>query len=420
MQLLKKALIIAIFSIPINCPARKAFVIVPVADLVGEPIKTFGLATTNKESYEKIALCGGPNASSIGAPRIHQLLFNETVEILHDEPAAEGDEEEVCITFDGAFFITASIHKPQHIFWTRKKNLLSFEKIAQKNIPLDYIPPIPSFKKPKDEITAPVIGLIKPFYDPVTHQTFSVGTRFVYNPTQTTESQYAAYVFDRTISSFKVSMVPKSSVQVIQPKAHKEAIICFLSLLRSWIAGNGIIPYVWGGCSYTTKCPSEDFTLVKKQLKKRKKIYVYNREQCKKSPHTGFDCSGIILRAAQLCGIPYFFKNTYTLAHYLKSLGIDDHLHEGDLIWIPGHVMIISDLKDNKLIEARGYSHDFGHVQEIELEKIFKGIKTYKQLVQAYYLRQPLLRLNKAGNVIETIQNFKILKLESVWNHNSY
>ncbi len=75
------------------------------------------------------------------------------------------------------------------------------------------------------------------------------------------------------------------------------------------------------------------------------RVSVYERTECTQHPMSGFDCAGIISRAAQMCGIPYYFKNTYTLAHYLKSLSIDTHLQEGDLIWIPGHVMIVSDLK---------------------------------------------------------------------------
>ncbi len=421
MRLLKKAFIFTLFSFAFCADARKAFVIVPVADVVGEPIKTFGLGKTNKESYEKIAICGGPSAPSSGAPRIHQLLFNETVEILHDEPTTAGDEEEVCIAFDGAFFITSTLNKPQHIFWTRKKNLLSFEKLEKKNLDLEKIPTTPSFKNPKAESHAHIIGLIQPFEDVASNTTFSVGTRFVYDPAQSTQTHFAAYAFDRNTTSFQILMIPKPFANPIHHKHYsKEVILCFIRLLRSWIAGNGIIAYVWGGCSYTAHCPNQPATLITKSLEKRKVVQVYEREYCQKNPMTGFDCSGIILRAAQLCGIPYFFKNTYTLAHFLKSLGIDDHLHEGDLIWIPGHVMIVSDITHNKLIEARGYTHDYGYVQEIELEKVFKGIKTYKQLLSAYYGHRPLNRLDKSGKAVEYIEHFKLLKLESAWHYDSF
>lgn len=420
MPLLKKIIILFVVIGPQLILARKALVIVPVADLVGEPIKTFGLGSTNKESYDAIALCGSANASSVGAPRIHQLLFNETVEILHDEPTQAGDQEEVCITFDGAFFITSSIHKPQHIFWTRKKNLLSFEKILKKNTDLNFIPPTPSFKNPQKEYDLPTIGLIKPFYDPVTHTTYSVGTRFMYDAEKSTVNHFYVVLFDPASGTSKTTFIPVSKAQIMQKRIHKESLDCFLKLLRSWISGTGIIPYVWGGCSYTGKILEEEAVLTPKVLKKQKKIWVYTRPSDKKNPYTGFDCSGIILRAAQLCGIPYFFKNTYTLAHYLKSIGIDDHVHPGDLIWIPGHVMVISDIQNNKLIEARGYGHDFGLVQEIALEKVFKGIKTYKQLLNAYYLHHPLYRLNKSGKEVETIKNFKILKLDSAWHYKTF
>lgn len=426
MQLLKKAIIFALFCLPLSCDAQKAFVSVPVADLVGEPIKSFGLASTNRKSYEKIATSYVETRksgidSSYGAPRMHQLLFNEVVDIISEGKAKPGDEEEVCISIESAFFITKQTQKPQHIFYTQKKNLISFDTLQKRNLSPENIPRSPSFKHPDQKTDHPMIGLIKPFFDPVTQQTFSAGTRFIFDPAASNDEKYCIQIFDRNSTSYKRSCIPKSYAQEIIHKSKHDAITCFVKLLKQWAnCPNGVIFYLWGGYSYTQCCPDLGFQEVTKHLMNGNKIIIHERKNCTKKPLTGFDCVGLILRAAQLCGIPFFFKNTYTLAHYLKSLGIDDHLHEGDLIWIGGHVMIVSDIEHNKLIEARGYDHDFGIVQEIALEKVFKDMKTYKDLTHAFYMHYPLTRLNKSEKSVETISHFKLLKLDSAWHHHSF
>ncbi len=426
MQLLKKAFIFAVFCLPYYCDARKAFVSVPVADLVGEPIKSFGLASTNKESYQKIATSYVETRkngidSSYGAPRMHQLLFNEVVDIISEGKTNPGDEEEVCISIESAFFITKQTQKPQHVFYMQKKNLISFDTLKKRKLSLENIPFSPSYKHPDQKPDHQTIGLIKPFFDPVTKQTFSAGTLFVVDPAESSNEGYCIQIFDRNGTSYKQSCIPKSYAHEITHKSKHDTIACFVKLLKAWAnCPDGVIFYVWGGYSYTERCPDLGFKEVTKYLINGNKIIIHERRNCTKKPLAGFDCVGLILRAAQLCGVPFFFKNTYTLAHYLKSLGIDDHLHEGDLIWIGGHVMIVSDLERNTLIEARGYDHDFGIVQEIALEKVFKDMKTYKDLIHAFYMHQPLTRLNKSGKTVETITHFKLLKLESAWHHHSF
>ena len=385
-------------------------VIVPVADLVGAPIQAFKIGKTIVESYENMAICGGPATPSLGAPRIHQLLLHETVEIIADE----GDE--VCITIPQVFFITPDTHRPQAMYWTLKRNLISYNKLRARKIPLEYIPPCPSYKNPHQHIQNTVITLIKPFFDPVTQQTYSAGTRFMVE--HETENHYAVHAFDKFTTSFKISLIPKNAAMLLSSKTPKEAIQCFVTLIKRWAhCKNGPIPYVWGGCSFTHCCAHDPFIETKKYLRSGKRITIYERPSCPQKPFTGFDCAGLITRAAQMCGIPYFFKNTYTLAHYLKSLAVDEHLHEGDLIWFAGHVMIVSDLKNNKLVEARGYTAGYGIVHEISLNKVFQNISTYHDLVHAFHTQKPLVRINKNGEIIEEVYKFKILKLESAWHY---
>lgn len=394
---------------------RPAMVRVPVADLVGAPIQTFKLAKTIKESYAKIAYCGAAPTPTQGTPRIHQLVLHETVEIVSE------DGDEVCIIIPQLFFITHELHRPQAMYWTLKKNLISLEKLGVKKENLSKIPQSPSYKNPHENNQAEnQVALTKPFFDPITQQTLSAGTRFVVDPSKKLDQHFAVLIYDPKISGFKTSFIPHDRLIPLQPRSMQQAITCFVSLLKQWAhCHSGPIPYVWGGASFT-HCCNHPFKEAKKRLVNGKRISVYERAECTEHPMSGFDCAGIISRAAQMCGIPYFFKNTYTLAHYLKSLSIDMHLQEGDLIWIPGHVMIVSDIKNNKIIEARGYSSNYGIVHEIPLEEIFKNIKTYNDLIKAYHHQTPLIRLNREQQEVEEIKKYKILKLASVWEHASY
>lgn len=123
----------------------------------------------------------------------------------------------------------------------------------------------------------------------------------------------------------------------------------------------------------------------------------------------------MILRGAQLCGIPYFFKNSTTLAQNLTPLQKNEDLENGDLIWFLGHVIIISDVKNNLVVEARGYEHSYGRVHEASLKTQFNNISTYEDLKKAYLEHIPLERLNLQGIVAKEIPTFKLLKLKSVW-----
>lgn len=416
MQFVKYNVIIGCF---LSCfsaySSNKAVVIVPVADIIGSPIKHFSLAPSVKEAYELIGICGAPNQSSDGSPRIHQLLFNEVVDIVTDEQTLE-NADEVCIRFEGAFFITSKDTNPNHLYWTQKRNLLTLKKMKQRKLNLSNIPSQLNFNNPQALNEQPVIVLIKPFFDTVTKQTYSAGTRFVYTIDETNSSFYKVPIFDRLTTSYKTTYIPIHYAYVVTTQSKEKSITCFVNLLKRWAHEfPGKIPYVWGGCSFVGTDNPYNYQLVSKKMKKNKQCMIYERKNYSQYPFTGLDCTGLILRAAQICNIPYFYKNTYTLAHFLSRLTSHDKLQEGDIIWIPGHVMVVSNLEKNLLIEARGYSHDFGIVQEIELAKVFKGINTYQQLLDAHNAHTSLTRLNRAGQEVEYIPHFTLLKLESTW-----
>jgi hypothetical protein len=145
---------------------------------------------------------------------------------------------------------------------------------------------------------------------------------------------------------------------------------------------------------------------------------IFTREELPTNkPQPGLDCAGLIARAAHLAGIPYFYKNSLTIAKHLAPLNKKETISEGDIIWLPGHVMVVSSLKDNLLVEARHYSHGYGKVHEIPLSHQFKNINSYEQLAAHFFNKKPLQRLDKSGKVVQVLPDFKILKLASVWRN---
>jgi cell wall-associated NlpC family hydrolase len=383
--------------------SQKALVIVPIADLVGQPF-------TNKKqpepaySYQNLPICGGKNHGQ-SCVRMHQLLFNETVDIVQEQ------SDEVLVSIPNAFFTTEA-NRHTTTYWTHKKNLIPLDTLEQKGLNLDYIPPAISYETTNAN-QPNIITLHMPFHDVHNNRTFSAGTRFVCMHTTTSEENYTTHYFDNKTSTYTPLEIPKNRCLPIKNFSKKERIALFVQVVRNWATlETGCIPYVWGGCSFNNKSTSHTFA--ENSLNNNSATF-YTVDHYTATPKSGFDCSGMVLRATQLCGIPYFFKNTSTIAQNLAPLKNDEALHDGDIILFSGHVMVVGSTKNNTLFEARHYNHGYGKVQEIELARVFKGIETYTDLVNAYNTRKPLQRIDKNGAVRDTIPTFKLLRMESVW-----
>lgn len=385
--IMSRLFIIILFVFFQSSCARKAVVIVPVADL-------YGISNPSKNPLDA--------QPSAGCPRLMQLLFNECIDIIKEH------EDKVFIAITHAFHIP--VHQPhQRIthYWTEKKNIQLLETLPQQA--LTTLPPEINFAN-KQENTSIVFTLTRPWYDSKTKQTYSAGTRFVmYGQSK---NKYHIMFWD-----FQNSRLIKSHIPIhygilqtqTDPKKRQQQ---FVQIARSWADQSyGIIPYVLGGCSFMQKIQSYNPKIIKNEPH-----YTYVEDaSLAQQPINGFDCAGLVLRAAQSCGMPYFYKNTTTLAHFLQPLKAGEIIEEGDLIWIPGHVMIVSDLKKNLLIESRSFYHGYGKVQEIPLSEEFKEMHTYNDLKHAFLNQKQLHRLNVRGEIIQTITNFKILKLASIW-----
>ncbi len=382
--IVKKRNLLFIMHFYISCFAQQAVVVAPVVDLVGQPMANMDLC------YQSLPVASN---NLENCPRMHQLIFNEVVEIIKET------DHEYCIRIPHLFYITHASNTPKCCYWTNKKHLMKFSNLPQAIH--KFIPKPIDFKQRSTDCDT-IVTLMKPFYSKQLQMTFSVGTRFII---KSKKRQYAlVHALNPKTKNMVILQLPTSHYVASAQNPQKT----YVKLLNDWANMPGYIPYVWGGCSLTQSNKTDEF-------KQKDSLFLINNDTQKQK--NGFDCAGLIARAAQAAGMPYYYKNTLTLAKHLKQVKTKKDMVDGDLIWIPGHVMAIGNLKDNIVIEARHYNHGYGKVHKLPLHEIFKDIKTFDQLYDAIAIGQPLKRLHKDGHVVQTIRNAKILSMQSCYNH---
>ncbi len=387
----------------------KALVIKPVIDLVGQATPTI-TAESVQQFYESMP-CSGEQGKW-ACPRIHQLLANEIVDIVDEH------QDEVCIEISNAFF-----HNGEHLFeqqdrfaryWTLKSNIISLTTLQQKGIDLSLLPISISWKENNiEEANKNIITLTMSCT--INNSTYSAGTRFVLYDEH--ETNYTCWFFDaEQITMRLISISKESSIKFVQ-KSQQARIADFVQLLRNWcsLQDNKVIPFVWGGCSMRESCDPKAFTF--EHGERAGEIISFYVRLLKNRPMSGFDASGLVLRAAQVVGIPYYFKNSLTAAQYLRQLRQDEQVEVGDLIWLPAGLFIISDVMNNKIIAAQGYKFGFGYIHEFQLNNVFKNVSTFHELVEAFLNKTPLERVEYDGRVV-SFPTFKLLKIRSAWQTN--
>lgn len=309
-----------------------------------------------------------------------------------------------------------------------KKNLLYYSEF-KSDTDLERIPKAVDCTNATSVNPAPLIATIKkPWTDSVSKQTFSVGTRFIKDTSQKEDSTtIPVFLYDTYHKNFYTANIPKNIIMPEPPADENSRITMFVNLMREWINESGFIPYVLGGCSYTTRYNTDTIIKTQQSLGGGSVATLYTRKPTE-YPAAGFDCSGLILRAAQMCSIPYFLKNSMTAAYNLAELKKDQKLEIGDLIYIPGHIIVVADLTKNTIIEARSYDHGYGKVHEIELNKVFKNINTFADLEKVFFTynyqtaAKPIslerFKSEKADGNVEIIDlsRYKLLNMKDVFN----
>jgi len=256
----------------------------------------------------------------------------------------------------------------------------------------------------------PTVVLTRPWND------FSVGTRFRRVPQYDQGDTYAVLIMDYEDNIAKIAYVPTHNAlnEEIRDSVSKRHL--FVEISNNVVdAANAdgtegdvmrVIPYVWGGSSfvnsYADKTPDNNAFYLEDGSWHRKG---------ERNPYTGYDCSEFVMRMAKIAGIDFLWKTTVVIESQRPSLGLEDELQEGDLIWVKGHVMIVSNIVRGELIEACGYSSGYGRVHRIALKERFEDIESYADLLEKYYGKEPVRFKSRNGEAAAKSQEFKLLKL---------
>jgi len=374
-----------------------AVTIVPVANLATEPMdKRF----PNPFPYEKLPATYKNHYTE--CPRLHQALFNEHVRIVKQ------DGNHVLVEMPSHYLQTTPHGKKINRYWSDKRYFLPLTRIPS---PSQCIPKPIDFNNPSSIDQDGIITLTKPFYHCPTNKSYSTGTRFLAHP-HPIYGQCAIIYDPKTRKTHHAPVPATFGCSKTIPKNQRQK--KFVELLQQWIHEDyGNIPYVFGGCSNNFHYPALNYTTENHSYKD--KVHTNYVLKGKYPPcDTGFDCTGLVLRAAQIAQIPYFFKNTTTLGFHLRDLTKQQMVEDGDLILIPGHVIVVSDVNKGKAIEARTIRDDYGQIQEVPISELFEGINNYNDLQHAHHHRAKLHRLNKKREVIGTFP-IRILKMNSAW-----
>jgi cell wall-associated NlpC family hydrolase len=379
-----------------------AVITVPVADMLTKPARLYDSTLSVSRIYAQIPLACEPN----GYPcvRVHQALFNE---ILFNSSIQK--TERVGSIPNAHYGINTKSGKPHALFYTPVQNTCSLAALKHKKIDLGLIPAPRALARSPHNRDSSVIVLLMPWLDFVTGLTYSAGTRFVRASSYDTPSAYAVALIDYRYYTSTISFIPKVLCMPERERNAQAQRALFIQIVKNWASlAQGVIPYVLGGSSFID-IYGKDAPFSLDSYAPGKKIWV--RPGSSTEPKTGLDCSELIWRAAHIAGIDYRAKNTATLVQSLKPLSSHDTLQEGDILWVPGHVMIVSDLANNEFIEAAGYLRGYGRVHRIALKDRLEGVSTYDELIRRYHERKTLIELNARGSFFKRHDRFMLLKL---------
>lgn len=381
-----------------------AVVKVPVADACGFQI---GKCTKQIEDYYQ-TLPYAPDTGSYGCLRIHQLLFNEVVTVTKEYPGGE-----VAVEVPGWFFLDG-LHRKRHDCWMLKKDLM----VLKGNLSAEFRKAIPSpvdASKPVAEYSKNILVLSESWFDEKTQNLYSAGTRFVRQPEKDTQNTYEVMIIEPIKKRVIAQAIPKGKAVVYELTSFEKAQKVFMSIIRGWAhQNNGFIPYVYGGASVRERYQDKSFSKLEGMRCGSPATYWDRPRGTIVVPRSGFDCSNMILRAAQMSFLPYYFKNTLALVSYLRPLKLGEKVEEGDLVWYSGHVMVVGDVSKNLLIESIGYESGYGCIHEIPVNRVFHGIQNFKELIHAHLTRQFTYRLNSSQKNWRSVYRIKIFKLKSI------
>lgn len=362
----------------------KAVVVVPVADTTRTSIReSFPEKTISAQAmYNQFP--SSPEIGELACLRDRQLLFNQQVTVTKIT-----DEEYEVTVPDHFYLMKRDLFAQQHsTYWTLKKNLcLCHELEAQKIVlshfpdPIDYQTEIATYRN------GSTIVLTQPWNDPATSITYSAGTRFKRDQSIDNQNFYGAQIFNPTTFSVDSRPIPALMALVEQTATEAQAREKFLELLTMWARER--VPFVWGGKSFShTLDRNAHAQLIIHQLSDGTVTAAWQWDNAS-VPQTGVDNSGLILLAAQICGLHskgkiYPYENTQTALHALRPIKKGESINNGDFVGFNGSLQIISSLERHEMITALGFHSGYQSVVLLPLQKFFEHVKTYADLRRHY------------------------------------
>lgn len=392
--------------------------VMPYQDLFPEKLSTYGLDNLH-DYYNKYASWSGFK-TKYDCMRTAQVPMNTGGTLI------EFDDQtgEACIQFDHMLVDVGGAVKPCK-FWalsyrgvedgkvTRKrptflvidnKHTKKYEGLFPVKVRYDDVGTL----RAKDTIV-----LTRPWIDDATGSEYSAGTRFARVQQKDTRDSFGVKFFDGLHGEIAVAMISKAYARPCDEiVSDDERRHLFINLLRTWCTKNNIItPYVWGGGLIMTPFEDRGFSLVDDYFFTHPVTYYVRKEQ---GLPAGVDCSALVLLAAGIAGIDYFYKTTSTLFKQGNPVDAYDALKEGDIIVWNGHMVVVSAMYGAKesCIECLGYGSGAGKVREVVLKKRFKDISSYQDLWNAYQRKQPLGIFYAHNKIVsKIIPEFKIVSL---------
>lgn len=371
---------------------------VAVADCLGTPAQSIdrGLHAPGSLDafYEDLAF--SPETGPYSCPRVHQALFNE-VGIMREEKG-----EEVRIEFPHLCYVGAD--KEMHSdFWLQRDCVHAVNDMTQemrKALPEPVLTKSPTA----------TVALILPWEDEESKIVYSAGTRFVHNPPADTAEHFSIFLLNYEKNVVQEVAIPRAIALPEEPRSLDSSKKLLIEILRLWIAhGKGVIPYVWGGCSYCTRFPDKEFFL--QEVKRGAEELSSWQRPGTRGVRTGFDCSGLVLRVAQLVGLTYVSKNTTTIGIMGTDVPDNEPLQQGDLMLVRGHVMVVSDIEKGQFIDAASYSSGYGCLRECSLGDAFAEVDTYEDMRRCVRSGLGLIRKARDGNGAGTLPWVRIIRL---------
>lgn len=348
--------------------AYQGFIAVPIADCVDINAGIRDAKGILHEPCQIISIHEG----RIITPRLAQLLLHEPVEVL------EEDGDLVKITTDAIHFLRPDTHKKINTFWVATSAVRQMTPELQRVVVKKTGEKTVTLREPL--VTASGIIL-------------SVGTRF--NVKEDGIKQLSVYWYNPDHKKVEVLCIPRN--KCIAPSSDKRS--AFVSLLQSIAGCCYKTPYVWGGASVAKRFLKISYRLVPSPCKKGKRAYELIQQP--KGPWAGCDCSGLVrlgLQALDCCSS--CAMNSATLNAELPHRKANEQWRDGDILYIPGHVAIISDLKKNLVIEARTPEHGYGYVHEVPISELFKGINNFDDLRESIKKQQNVHRIDRYGKTV--------------------